>query len=81
MPPMDEITGARRVPGGISIRVKKDGGQEEMTFPFKALIDQDINALHLLQAPHKYAFDPVRRAVMRKKERELTFSPPVFPGG
>ncbi len=64
---MDEITGTERVEDGILLRVKTGSGERELVFTFRELIDSQVNALHLLQFPHKYLCDPETRVIVRKQ--------------
>ncbi len=66
---MDEIIRAERVAEGILLTVKTKDGERDVVFGFSELIDREINALHLLQAPHKYLCDPEGRIIMRRHRR------------
>jgi hypothetical protein len=66
---MNEISRAERVPEGIRLTVKTADGEENVIFGFSELIAKEINALHLLQAPHKYLFDPEERIITRRHRR------------
>lgn len=63
---MDEITGTERVKEGIMLRVKTKTGEKEVLFEFRDLIAMKVNALHLLQSPHKYLCDPPAMIITRK---------------
>ena len=67
---MDEITGTERVEDGILLRVKTGSGERELVFTFRELIDSQVNALHLLQFPHKYLCDPETRVIVRKQRKK-----------
>jgi len=66
---MDEIVRAERVAKGILLTVKTKDGERDLIFEFSELIDRGINALHLLQAPHKYLCDPEERIIMRRHRK------------
>lgn len=63
---MEEITGTERVKEGIVLRVKTKTGEKEVLFEFRDLIALKVNALHLLQVPHKYLCDPAAMIIIRK---------------
>ena len=63
---MDEITGTERVKEGIMLRVMTETGEKEVLFEFRDLIAMKVNALHLLQYPHKYFCDPQAMIIIRK---------------
>ena len=64
--PMDVISGAGRVKEGILLRVETPSGVKEVLFGFSELVEMKINALHLLQFPHKYLCDPLTRKIRRR---------------
>ena len=66
---MDEIAGTERVAEGILLQVKTRSGERELVFTFKELIDSQVNALHLLQFPHKYLCDPEARVIVRRQRK------------
>jgi hypothetical protein len=66
---MDEIVRAKRVAEGILLTVKTKDGEKDVIFGFSELIDREINALHLLQAPHKYLCDPKGRIIVRRHRK------------
>mgnify|MGYP001228307696 CR=1 FL=1 len=66
---MDEITGTERVKEGIVLRVKTKTGEEEVLFEFRDLIAMKVNALHVLQSPHKYLCDPAAMIIIRKPRK------------
>jgi hypothetical protein len=68
---MDEITGTDRVAEGILLMVKTGSGERRGVFPFSELIDSQVNALHLLQFPHKYLCDPETRVIVRKQWKKI----------
>lgn len=63
---MDEITGTERVREGILLRLMTETGETEVLFEFRDLIAMNVNALHLLQFPHKYLCDPRAMLIIRK---------------
>jgi hypothetical protein len=66
---MNEIVRAERVSDGILLTVKTPEGNENVTFSFSDLIDREINAFHLLEAPYKYLCDPRARTIARKQRK------------
>jgi hypothetical protein len=66
---MDEIIRTERVPEGILLTVKTGDEEKDLVFGFPELIDQEINALHLLVAPHKYLCDPEKRIITRRHRK------------
>jgi hypothetical protein len=66
---MEEIIRAERVADGILLAVKIPGGEKNVTFGFSELVDREINALHLLQVPHKYLCDPEARIIERRHRK------------
>jgi len=63
---MDEITGTDRMKDGIMLRVKTQTGEKDVLFEFRDLIAMKVNALHLLQYPNKYLYDPQAMIIVRK---------------
>jgi len=51
---MEDIIGTERVEKGILLHVRTSNGIKDVLFEFRELIDMKVNALHLLQSPHKY---------------------------
>lgn len=65
---MYEIVRTERVAEGISLVVMTPDGEKRLIFGFPELIDREINAFHLLEAPHKYLCDPGTRSISRKRK-------------
>jgi hypothetical protein len=63
---MHDITGTERVAEGILLRIATPSGGREVAFGFDELIRMEINALHILQYPHKYLCDPDARIIRRR---------------
>jgi hypothetical protein len=66
---MYEIIRAVRVAEGISLTVMTPDGEKRLIFSFPELIEREINAFHLLEAPQKYLCDPRLRTIARKQRK------------
>jgi hypothetical protein len=60
---MEAITGASKKMNGIVVEYKKGTGYATLGITYQELIDQQINALDLLENPGDYELDPETKQV------------------
>lgn len=60
---MRQITGSKKLPHGIQVFWTGDGAEGSALFTYEELIEQEVNALDLVENPRIYQIDPASHAI------------------
>jgi hypothetical protein len=63
---MYEITNVRKMENGVALYYQKKGEKTFESFNYQELIDMKINALDIIEHPHRYSVDVELHKVYHK---------------